>query len=93
MSFMKPEGTEKQAWIEIDGKNGIFFFPRDCFNRSEAIKAYGGSLGDGIDSVRVYRGYGIRLSAPGYLDCTDWEVYRNKRVAIKRFNELKREQD
>jgi len=24
------------------------------------------------------KGYGFRLSAPGYLDCTEWEVFEHK---------------
>lgn len=29
----------------------------------------------GICSVTVVNGFGCRLSAPGYLDCTDWTVF------------------
>ena len=31
--------------------------------------------GSRIDSVTVREGYGARLSAPGYLDCTEWTVF------------------
>ena len=44
-----------------------------------------------IDSLEVVKGYGVRLSAPGYLDCTDWEVYRSLREANNRARELVRE--
>jgi len=44
-----------------------------------------------IDSVEVITGYGVRLSAPGYLDCTEWEVYASKREALDRARELDEE--
>lgn len=44
-----------------------------------------------IYSVKRLKGYGVRLSAPGYLDCTEWEVYTNKREAMRRARELDRE--
>lgn len=30
---------------------------------------------DYIDRVRRVEGWGARMSAPGYLDCTDWVVF------------------
>ena len=44
-----------------------------------------------IDSIEVVKGYGVRLSAPGYLDCTDWEVYGSLWEAKERARELARE--
>ena len=44
-----------------------------------------------IDSIEVIKGYGVRLSAPGYMDCTDWEVYSSIKEANKRARELARE--
>ena len=44
-----------------------------------------------INSIEVITGYGVRLSAPGYLDCTDWEVYGSLREANNRARELVRE--
>lgn len=46
-----------------------------------------------IPSTEVITGYGVRLSAPGYLDCTDWEVYTNKAEAIRRARALDRGED
>lgn len=48
---------------------------------------------DAIKSLDVITGYGVRLSAPGYLDCTDWEVYSSKREAINRARELDKEEE
>jgi hypothetical protein len=48
----------------------------------ESTKAY---------SAELIYGYGVRSSAPGYMDCTPWTVYTNKREATKAYNEEKRE--
>jgi hypothetical protein len=34
-----------------------------------------GSIGEDINSIRRIEGYGARMSAPGYLDCTEWVVF------------------
>lgn len=31
--------------------------------------------------VEVVEGYGARLSAPGYMDCTDWTVFETQEEA------------
>jgi hypothetical protein len=60
----------------------------------EAIKAH---IGDYVEcgekdirSVEMHYGYGVRLSAPGYMDCTDWEFYANRRLAERRAREMSR---
>ncbi len=50
------------------------------------------SKAEGIYSASLIRGYGVRLSAAGYMDCTEWEVYGNKREAMRRARELDREE-
>ncbi len=37
---------------------------------------------DRPDAVRRILGYGVRWSAPGYLDCTDWTVFARKADAL-----------
>ena len=46
-----------------------------------------------IESLEVITGYGVRLSAPGYMDCTDWEVYGSLKEANKRARQLDRGED
>jgi hypothetical protein len=46
-----------------------------------------------VPQVSLVRGYGVRLSAPGYLDCTEWEVYTTKREALARARDLDRGED
>jgi hypothetical protein len=44
-------------------------------------------------NIELIHGYGVRLSANGYLDCTPWEVYTNKKEATQRAKELDRGED
>jgi hypothetical protein len=40
------------------------------------------------DVIETFFGYGVRLSAPGYLDCTEWEVFETEAEAEERGKEL-----
>lgn len=44
-----------------------------------------------ISSAELIHGYGVRSSAPGYMDCTSWSVYTSKREAVKAYNQENRE--
>jgi hypothetical protein len=39
------------------------------------------------------KGYGARLSVPGYLDCTEWSVFDTKEEAEKYLDEMSGEED
>lgn len=43
--------------------------------------------------ARIIWGYGVRLSAPGYTDATDWEVFETKKAAEARVKELEEENE
>jgi hypothetical protein len=43
------------------------------------------------DGVRLVVGYGVRSSAPGYMDCTDWSVHKTLEEAEEAFAEEARE--
>lgn len=34
-----------------------------------------------VDYITLRRGYGTRLSAPGFLDCTEWTVFKTLKEA------------
>lgn len=77
-------------WIEIDGNNGIEYVPFDhVFNQNtktlspnkEELQDY--YSGNRIDEISIIDGYGARLSMSGYLDCTDWTVFRTREEAIQ----------
>ena len=43
---------------------------------------------DGIYSVELVSGHGARMSAPGYMDCTDWSVFDTVEEAEEHLDEL-----
>lgn len=88
MSFMQRQITEKMDWLEIDGEVGIEWVPlKDANLDAEAVVAmidqdnftqlhdFYSAGSAGIFTVEIVNGHGCRLSAPGYMDCTDWTVY------------------
>lgn len=77
MSFMEPE-TYYGEYYEIDGNEGTFAVPAEVTGKLdvedlEAFRDY--YPGNRIESVRKEHGWLGRLSAPGYLDATDWTPY------------------
>lgn len=86
MPFMEYHTTEKQEWILIDGDAGVTFIPadvdldlqfaivrgHDAIAEDLAMKYYDGAH---IYSVELTEGYGARMTAPGYMDCTPWNVF------------------
>jgi len=66
------------GWL-IDAKSEPFNTPKE--------------LADYLDNALIYTvtlrpGFGARLSAPGYLDCTDWQVFETEKEARKHLKEL-----
>ena len=57
---------------------------------SEDLTAHFGEYYEGsrIDTVSVRQGYGARLSAPGYLDCTEWTVFDTEEEAREYLEEM-----
>jgi len=98
MAFMEPYVTEKQEWAEIETNAGTWAVPFDVLSKSEADRARRGDFepllkyteGNAVylDQSSIKKGYGVRLSVPGYMDATDWEVYDSKKEALKRAKEL-----
>ena len=105
MAFMEPEMTIKLDWLELDTNYGLTWLPADVPNCSleDALACLDNedeatirellqyTEGTELHEIRVLRGYGVRLSAPGYLDCTHWDVFTNKREAERAYRELERE--
>lgn len=104
--FMKPEITEKQEWVEIEG-DGTYYIPYEDFpsfinlkdeygyigkeetipSNTEDLFFEGNILKAGRYTTEVVKGYGVRYSAPGYLDCTDWTVFPTYKEAYNFFIE------
>lgn len=83
-TFMEPQITLEDDWMVFDDEHeGIIYYNYDDI-----------LLRDGPCSDRLYdtpgcrcvmqrvTGYGARLSAPGYMDCTDWCVFDTEQEAI-----------
>jgi hypothetical protein len=66
MAFMEPQ-YELGSWVEIENKYGeTRFVPAE----------YADDLDDGERVVTLHMlKWGARLSAPGYLDCTEWAIF------------------
>lgn len=104
---MIPEVTDLQDWVNIDTNAGGSNVPINSFNKRsrELIKNYDEfganekldeeliqyAEGTRIHSVEIIRGYGVRTSAPGYMDSSEWEVYKDKDEAGERLKELAEE--
>ena len=77
---MEPEITEKQTWYVVEGNCGTDFVPADVCAVADIADYVESST---IESVETMEGYGARLSASGYLDCTDWSVFDSIKEAAQ----------
>ena len=69
MPFMKPDVFKGEAW-RVETTHGTFFVPAD-------VESDPDKLGDYVEGVieetpEKVHGWLGRMSAPGYMDCTDW---------------------
>jgi hypothetical protein len=92
MSFMEPQ-LIFDDWIEVDGPNGIDFIPADLVGEigryhgpyviptPAALRDY--TENETVSTIKKIKGWGIRMSAPGYLDCTPWAVYGSVLEALE----------
>jgi len=102
MAFMERQITKKLKWIEIDGGFGTTWVPAvdvpevvaaveqfgsESAEAKEAAADYYEGSADRIESVSLCEGYGARLSAPGYMDCTEWSVFETEAEAEKDLEE------
>lgn len=69
-SFMEPD-IEEGDWFQVDGTAGVFVFPEQYLSEEDVRREYEGEVWE----VETIHGFGARLSAPGYMDCTDWSVF------------------
>jgi hypothetical protein len=82
-AFMTPELIFSQ-WVLADGgNNGSVYVPMDCWEsfdengnptNVEDVFTESSVLHAGKYAVETIEGYGARMSASGYLDCTEWMV-------------------
>lgn len=79
--FMKPIITWGE-WLIAETNHGTEVVPFEYIGNLDDIdKILDFVEGDEILSVESDTGYGARLSAPGYLDCTRWTFFKDLREA------------
>ena len=99
MPFMEVQITTRIKWITIDSEQGSVSIPFDDLSKDEREAAESEeeidheillkyALGSRLEGVSVEEGYGVHLSAPGYMDQTEWEVYETPEEAGERALDL-----
>ena len=83
-NFMVPEFYEG-PWAEVDGSYGSCHFPDDGDSDATWVDAWCGVFGAPDDAqpeiTRHKHGVLCRLSAPGYMDCTEWAAFETREAA------------
>jgi hypothetical protein len=92
MSFMQQQ-IIWDKWYEVETAHGTWFLPQDVIgklslnwrnwkrNVAKVLPYLEIWRADQVYSIARTKGYGARLSAPGYLDCTEWSVFPTEEEA------------
>lgn len=78
MSFMEPQ-VQFGKWYRCDTDDGVEYVPEDV-TKPDKLPLY---VEGKLQSFELIEGYGARMSAPGYLDCTDWCVFSTEEEAVE----------
>jgi len=83
--FMQPV-VQFGEWYELETEMGTEVVPGDLVGSvdpdDDVMELFGDYIeGDDIYEVQLTKGYGARLSAPGYLDATEWTVFDTEQEA------------
>lgn len=93
MAFMQKQITAKQTWLRVETTQGTFFVDgglhlnvSNCpADEVENNPIWASTVRQHVEgepqSWEWIKGYGARLSAPGYLDCTEWTVFQTQAEA------------
>lgn len=88
MAFMQRETYHGHFQLIRNTSEGDILTPEEYAQyrgNKEAAEAHGVSL----DDVETVFGWSARLSAPGYLDCTDWTgVFETEEEAVAALDEM-----
>ena len=101
MSFMQRQITYRIDWLSVETTHGTWFVPKDDLKLMypDSESALGDNYEDAVADIEPYvegkiqswktvKGYGARLSAPGYLDCTEWSVFDTVEEAQEYLDEM-----
>lgn len=86
--FMQPEIIE-QDWYRVETSDGTWWVPDDCVgNIIEDLEEFASYVEGKPQSYEKVHGFGARLSAPGYMDCTEWCVFKTEEEAVSHLCEV-----
>jgi hypothetical protein len=103
MSFMQPQ-IELGEWYQVETNYGTETVPADLIDlplkldetattdnhglahMAEALRDY--LEGTQVREITRIKGYGARLSAHGYMDCTEWNVFETEQAAKDYLDEM-----
>lgn len=86
MAFMKPE-IYHGTYFQVSTTMGNETVPTDIIGRTMAVHVDAllnylkGTPDDPEECCEVLTGWLARMSAPGYLDCTDWTTHKSEQAA------------
>lgn len=94
MSFMQKQVTSLVRWLKVETYSGstefvsVFDTGLDIpngndFDDPDVAKTIRQYTEDEPETWENIKGHGARLSAPGYLDCTEWTVFDTPEEAQK----------
>lgn len=87
MSFMQPQ-IMKDDWYEVEANNGTDYVPVSACGKVKKTKQLRDYVEGEPKSRKLLKGwFGARLSAPGFLDCTEWSVFKTVEEAEKYLEE------
>lgn len=83
--FMTPV-VEFGSWHVVETTCGTFVIPADLAEGTlSGVREY---VEGTPESVETREGWGARLSAPGYLDATDWTLFQSEAEALDHLVEV-----
>jgi len=85
MAFMVPEYVVGD-WIEVETIDGTTIIPSDYFSFDDCADLK--KDGDWVNITYRCEKVGVRLSAPGYMDSTDWDLFDTREGAEKHVREF-----
>lgn len=75
------------GWMKVGGT-----YECDCVEEDSNLKSLLDDLGhhhfDDVLTVQLVEGWGARMSAPGYLDCTEWTVFATEDEANEHLDDV-----
>jgi len=98
MSFMQPQ-VYRGLYFKVNTSQGTEIVPSDTIGRTMAVDVSAllnylqGTPDDPEEMCECHDGWLARLSAPGYLDCTDWTAHATESEARAYLAEMYGDED